>query len=91
MLADTLMGSLCREVDGIRGRASQLMMAMRSCQDAALSHRLGMELGQLQRRRSELLRSARAWRQHFGVNDDLALEFLIEIAHRSPAEGTRAP
>ena len=49
-----MVGSLCREVDGIRRRASQLLLAMRSCQDAALSRRLGVELRQLQQRRSEL-------------------------------------
>jgi len=62
-LADSLVGSLCREVDGIRSRASQLLLAMRSCQDAALS------------------------RRQSGVKDELALEFLIEVAKRSPLEG----
>jgi hypothetical protein len=86
-LADSLVGSLCREVDGIRSRASQLLLAMRSCQDAALSRRLGVELNQLQQRRSELLRTARAWSKQSGVKDELALEFLIEVANRSPLEG----
>jgi hypothetical protein len=82
-----MVGSLCREVDGIRRRASQLLLAMRSCQDAALSRRLGRELGQLQQRRGELLRSARAWSKQSSVKDELALEFLIEIANRSLLEG----
>ena len=82
-----MVGSLCREVDGIRRRASQLLLAMRSCQDAALSQRLGLELSQLQQRRSELLRSARTWRNQSVVKDELALEFLIEIANRSPLTG----
>ncbi|MCX5952314.1 MAG: hypothetical protein NTZ40_02200 [Cyanobacteria bacterium] len=83
-MADSMVGSLCREVDGIRRRASQLLLAMRSCQDAALSQRLGLELSQLQQRRGELLRSARTWRNQSVVKDELALEFLIEIANRSP-------
>ena len=84
-----MVGSLCREVDGIRRRASQLLLllAMRSCQDAALSRRLGVELRQLQQRRSDLLRTATAWSKQSGVKDQLALEFLIEIANRSPLEG----
>lgn len=82
-----MVGSLCREVDGIRRRASQLLLAMRSCQDAALSQRLGLELSQLQQRRGELLRSARTWRNQSVVKDELALEFLIEIANRSPLTG----
>ena len=86
-----MVGSLCREVDGIRRRASQLLEAMRSCQDAALSRRLGRELGQLQQRRGELQRTARAWSKQSGVKDELALEFLIEIAHRSLLEGHWAP
>lgn len=82
-----MVGSLCREVDGIRRRASQLLLAMRTCQDAALSRRLGVELGQLQLRRSELLRTARAWSKQTAVKDELALEFLIELANRFPQEG----
>jgi hypothetical protein len=53
--------------------ASQLLLAMRSCQDAALSRRLGLELRQLQQRRSEVLRTARAWSKQSGVKDELAL------------------
>jgi hypothetical protein len=46
-----------------------------------------VELRQLQQRRSELLRTATAWSKQSGVKDQLALEFLIEIANRSPLEG----
>jgi hypothetical protein len=52
--SDSMVGSLCREVDGIRLRCDQLLMAMRSCQDMVLFHRMDSELHQLQKRRSNL-------------------------------------
>jgi hypothetical protein len=81
--SDSVIGSLCREVDGIRQRCSQLLAAMRVCQDTGLLHRLRRELQQLQDRRHALLDAARHWRQQRCVSDDLALEFLIEISSRS--------
>ena len=81
--SDSVIGSLCREVDGIRQRCSQLLTAMRFCQNSGLLHRLRLELQQLQNRRRELLATARLWHQRRSVSDDLALEFLIEISSRS--------
>jgi hypothetical protein len=78
-----VIGSLCREVDGIRQRCNQLLTAMRFCQNSGLLHRLGLELQQLQNRRRELLAMALLWRRRRSVSDDLALEFLIEISSRS--------
>jgi hypothetical protein len=34
-----------------------------------------------------VLRTARAWSKQSGVKDELALEFLIEMANRSPLDG----
>jgi hypothetical protein len=81
--SDSVIGSLCREVDGIRQRCHQLLTAMRFCRDSRLLQRLRLELQQLQHRRRELLATAQLWRQRRSVSDDLALEFLIEISSRS--------
>jgi hypothetical protein len=83
--SDSVIGSLCREVDGIRHLCSQLLMAMRSCQDRVLLQRLRSELQALQERRSGLLATARRWRQQNSLSDDLAVEFLIEICSRPVA------
>lgn len=80
--SDSVIGSLCREVTGLRQRGLQVRMAMRSCQNASLLDRLQLELQQLDDRRRELLATARHWRQRRCLRDDLALEFLIEISSR---------
>ena len=79
--SDTVIGSLCREVDAIRHRCQHLLDAMARCQDGSLFTRLHAELRQLQERRRSLLETACVWR-HRGVSDPLALAFLIEIASR---------
>jgi hypothetical protein len=79
--SDTVIGSLCREVDVIRHRCRHILDAMRRCQDSALYCRLSKELRQLQRRRLELLETARIWKRR-GVQDPLSIAFLIEISSR---------
>lgn len=80
--SDSVIGSLCREVIGIRQRCQMVLTAMRCCRNAALLQRLQLELLQLDERRRELLVTARHWRQRRCLSDDLALEFLIEISSR---------
>lgn len=79
--SESLLGSLCREVDQLRGRARQLSASLERCQDRSLLLRLGRERIQLARRRRELLEIARSW-HHRGGADPLAIEFLIEVASR---------
>ena len=79
--SDTVIGSLCREVDGIRYRCRQLLSAMARCEDSGLFCRLRNELRQLHERRDELLHSAKEW-QSLGAKDSLSIEFLVEISSR---------
>jgi hypothetical protein len=79
--SDTVIGSLCREVDVIRHRCRHILDAMSRCQDNSLFCRLRSELRQLQGRRRELLETARTW-QRRGVQDPLSIAFLIEISSR---------
>ena len=81
-MSDSVIGSLCREVDAIRQRCRQLTGAMERCQNRCLLCRLQRELVQLQQRRLALLDSACNW-QRRGVGDPLALAFLIEMCQRS--------
>lgn len=78
---DSLIASLCREIDRARQRGRQLQSCMLRCQDPGLFTRLRLELEQLQRRRQTVADCARAWR-HQGVGDPLALAFLQELCRR---------
>lgn len=80
-VSDSVVASLCREVDAIRQRSRVLMHAIGRCQHRGLLQRLQRDLAELQARRSELLATARAW-QRRGVNDPLGMAFLVEIASR---------
>ncbi|MGB5134829.1 MAG: hypothetical protein WBN89_06600 [Prochlorococcaceae cyanobacterium] len=78
---DSLIASLCREVDGLRLRSRQLHDCMHRCQDSPLFERLRLELDQLQRRRRCLHDCARSWRRE-QLSDPLALDFLLELCSR---------
>jgi hypothetical protein len=80
-ISDSVVGSLCREVDAIRQRSRVLTQAMGRCQHGGLLLRLQRDLAQLKERRRELLATARAW-QRRGVNDPLGMAFLVELASR---------
>lgn len=80
--SDSLLGSLCREVDALRSRLLQLSHCMVRCQDQTLRRRLTQERQRLLERRAELLQAARTW-QRQGVGDPLAIDFLVEITSRS--------
>ena len=80
--SDSVIASLCREVDGIRHRCSSLLETMAKCNDDNLTCRLKKEFQQLSNRRSRLLETAKAM-QFKGVADKLSIAFLIEISSRS--------
>lgn len=80
-VSDSVIGSLCREVDAIRHRSRHLVFAMERCLNRCLHCRPQRELAQLQQRRRDLLDSARSW-QLRGVRDPLALAFPIEMCRR---------
>ena len=79
--SDSVVASLCREVDAIRQRSRVLTQAMARCQNGGLLQRLRRDLAQMQARRRELLATARAW-QRRGAADPLGMAFLIEVCSR---------
>ncbi len=79
--SESLLGSLCREAQALRGRGIQLAHALERCCDRSLRDRLGAESRQVLRRRRELLEVARAW-QRQGRGHSLALELLVELSSR---------
>ncbi len=79
--SDSVIASLCREVDGIRHRCSSLREAMAKCSDQSLICRLKKELNLLINRRQSLFEIAKAM-QCKGVEDKLSIAFLVEISSR---------
>jgi len=79
--SDSVIGSLCREVDGIRHRCRSLLEAMANCNDDSLLCRLRREFQQLSNRRSVLLETAKGMQTN-GIEDKLSIAFLIEISSR---------
>jgi hypothetical protein len=79
--ADSLVGSLCREMGALRERARQLMADLSRCRDGGLVDRLRAELATLERRRRELSLSVRTL-ERSQLRDGLALAFLLELTRR---------
>ncbi|MBM5825214.1 MAG: hypothetical protein FJ054_07610 [Cyanobacteria bacterium M_surface_10_m2_119] len=79
--SDSLLASLCREVEAVRQRSQQLRAAIDRCQHQGLLARLRADLAGLQARRLELQALARGWQRRGGA-DPLALAFLVEISSR---------
>ena len=80
--SDSVIASLCREVDGIRHRCSSLLESMAKCNDENLSCRLKKEFQLLRNRRQALFKIANEM-QYNGLADKLSIEFLLEISSRT--------
>jgi hypothetical protein len=79
---ESLVSSLCFEMDRLRRRARQVVAGLERCQDPQLFERLRQELGQLAGRREELQRVAAGLRRHLQLQDGLTLAFLEELTRR---------
>lgn len=79
--SESLVGSLCLEVDGLRRRAGQLIEGLARCHDGPLRERLRREFHNLQGRHRELQRSARLLAAT-ARRDSLAVAFLLELTSR---------
>jgi hypothetical protein len=80
-IAESLVGSLCREMAAVRERAPRLLADLRLCRDGGLCLRLRGELVGLEQRRRDLQRAVRTL-EASGLRDDLALAFLRELTRR---------
>ena len=79
--SDSLVGSLCWEVDGLRRRASQVLEGIGRCHDGPLLERLRRELASLQGRHRELQRTARSLAVST-PRDSLSVALLLELTRR---------
>ncbi|MBW4529129.1 MAG: hypothetical protein KME02_00435 [Aphanothece saxicola GSE-SYN-MK-01-06B] len=79
--SDSLIGSLCREMDALRQSLQQLNGHLSSCRDAQLHLRLRREAVRLQRRRRTIQGLARTMAR-LPLRDPLGASFLLELAGR---------
>jgi hypothetical protein len=79
--SESLMGSLCREIDALRNRCSQLIGELARCRQESLRLRLQGELEGIRLRRQEL-RVTLGVLQGSGLGDPLGLDFLSELVGR---------
>jgi flagellin-specific chaperone FliS len=87
--AESVIGSLCREVDRNQGRAAAVLNGLLSCQNDRLRKRLRHEWQQLEQRQQAIQRLAKAWRQS-ACADALSVEFLVEVSGRPLASSSPA-
>ena len=80
-ISDSLIGSLCREVESINYRIKDLLNSIKNSRNANLKIRLENELKTLHKRRAEVLNTAMLWFRNDKF-DNFSLEFLIEISKR---------
>ncbi len=79
--SDSLIGSLCREMDALRQSWRQLDGHLSSCHDAQLHLRLRREAARLQQRRLAIQGLARTMAR-LPLRDPLGASFLMELASR---------
>ncbi len=80
--SDSLVGSLCREVDTIRNRHSYINRQLSLCIDGTLLIRLENEKNTLINRQKEILIIAKS----ININlhqDNISVKLLIEMSQRS--------
>ena len=79
--SDSLVISLCKEIEYIRSRSKNINNALKTCHNKILSKRLILELEKLNKKRIKILNISE---NLFNKNSkDLSLEFLLEITKRS--------
>ena len=79
--SDSLVISLCKEIEYIRSRSKNINNSLKTCQNKSLSKRLILELEKLNKKRIKILNISE---NLFNKNSkDLSLEFLLEITKRS--------
>ena len=79
--SESLVLSLCEEIEYIRNRSRNINYSLKTCQNKILSSRLKTELYKLNRNRLKILTISE---RMFNNNcKDLSFEFLLEITKRS--------
>ena len=79
--SESLVGSLCREVEENRHRFLNLLEALDKCGNKLLINRIQKELELIEQRQNELRLITREIKSS-KLKDKLSIDFLIEISNR---------
>ncbi len=79
--SESLVLSLCREIEYIKSRTKNIKYSLRFCQNKLLSNRLKIELEKLNFKKAQIVDIS----ENLFIRNcnDLSLEFLLEISRRS--------
>ncbi len=79
--SESLVLSLCEEIEYIKSRAKNINQSLKSCQNQELTSRLDIELSKLKAKRTSIKKIAeKLFRNN---SSDLSTELLLEITHRT--------
>ncbi len=79
--SESIVFSLCKEIEYIKNRSTNINSSLKTCHNKTLSKRLKIELDKLNKNRIKILYIAESM---FRINSqDLSLEFLLELTKRS--------
>ncbi len=79
--SESIVFSLCKEIEFIKIRSKNINISLRTCHNKSLAKRLNQELDKLKKNRLEILNIAESMLKT--NSKDLSLEFLLEITKRS--------
>ena len=79
--SESLVLSLCKEIEYIKVRSNNIKSSLRTCHNKTLSKRLNLELDKLNKNRLKILEISESM---FNRNtQNLSFEFFLEISRRS--------
>ena len=79
--SESLVLSLCKEIEYIKSRSKNIAYSLKFCQNELLSKRLRLELKKLNTNRTKILNiSEKLFKKN---SDNLSIELLLEICRRS--------
>ena len=79
--SESLVLSLCKEIEYIKSRSKNINRSLRTCNNKCLSNRLRLELEKLNQNRLKILSISESMIKK--NSQDLSFEFLLEITKRS--------
>jgi len=79
--SDSLVISLCKEIEYIRSRSKNINNSIKTCNNKILTKRLVLELEKLNKKRIKILNISENLLNK--NSKDLSIEFLLEITKRS--------
>ena len=82
MHSDSLVGSLCREVEHMRSRSKGIHIALEKAMNKLLRLRQEKELRNLEQRRKEIYNQAK-WISGLNHKKSISMNFLEEISSRN--------